>query len=240
METVKKQYIKSYGLLCFNVVNNELKVLLVKRKYTYDFYHYVMYANTLSRGSYIRMFSNMTIEEKRAIMTFNFDTMWNKLWNVEDSFNNIIYSRTKRNHEEHMERNKTAIINDMKNSGNAKERNCKLWSLPKGRRSNTTENKYFIAVREFNEETNISRSNYHIDFNFKRHFIMDNKYKIKYFIAYYRNNKRVKMDLTDVSLLNEVNGISWFSLEEILCECPELYAHVKPAFKYVRNNDTIL
>ena len=83
-------------------------------------------------------------------------------------------------------------------------------------------------------------NNYYINFDFKRYYILDNKYKINYYIAIYRNNKRINLDYTDLKLLNEINGINWFSLEEIQKECSYLYKHIKPAFTFVKNNDLLL
>ena len=41
----------------------------------------------------IEMFNKATIGEKRLIMAFIFDILWNKLWHEVNSLNNIIYHK---------------------------------------------------------------------------------------------------------------------------------------------------
>ena len=236
----KKNYIKSYGLLCFTKIKDELKVLLVKRKYTYDFFHFITCNYNFSKQNLIKMFNKMTIDEKRLILYFDFDILWRKLWYEINSFNNIIYHKTKKTYDEYVSDNKDMIINELRNSENLKDNECDLWSIPKGRKNNYYENKLMVSIREFTEETNISKNNYHLIFDFKRHYILDKKYKINYYLAIYKNHKKILLDLTNIDLLNEVNNITWFSLEDIQKECNYLYKHLKPAFTYVRNNDLIL
>ena len=236
----KNNYIKSYGILCFNKVNNETKVLLVKRKYTYEFFHFTTSNYHFTKQNIIKLFNKMTIDEKRLILFFDFDLLWKKLSYDIDSFNNIIYSKCKRLYNLNVLENKEVVIKEICNSENLKDSECDLWSTPKGRKNYPEENKYIVAMREFSEETNIPKNNYYINFDFKRYYILDNKYKINYYIAIYRNNKRVNLDYTDLKLLNEINGINWFSLEEIQKECNYLYKHIKPAFTFVKNNDLLL
>jgi ADP-ribose pyrophosphatase YjhB (NUDIX family) len=236
----KKNHIKSYGISCFTKIKDDLKVLLIKRKYTYEFFHFITCNYVFNKNNLIKMFNKMTVDEKRLILYFDFDILWCKLWYEINSFNNIIYHKTKKIYDEYINIHKDMIINELKNSENLKDCDCDLWSLPKGRKNYSTENKFLVAIREFFEETGISRNNYYFNFNFKRHFILDNKYKINYYIAVYKNNKKVSLDLTNVNLLNEVNGIAWFSLDEIKNECNYLYKHIKPAFIYIKNNDLIL
>lgn len=236
----KKNYVKSYGILCFNKIKDDLKVLLIKRKYTYEFFHFITCNYIFNKNNLIKMFNKMTIDEKRLIMSFDFDVLWNKLWYEINSFNNIIYHKTKKIYNKYITNHKDMIINELKNSENLKDYECDLWSLPKGRKNHPNENKFLVAMREFNEETGITKNNYYLNFDFKHHFILDNKYKIKYFIGLFKNNKKISLDLTNINLLNEVNGIAWFSLEDIQKECPYLYKHIKPAFSYIRNNDLIL
>jgi predicted NUDIX family NTP pyrophosphohydrolase len=236
----KTKYIKSYGILCFNVIKDELKVLLVKRKYTYEFLYFVTSNQDFNKTVLIKLFNKMTIEEKRLIQEFNFDLLWNKLWYEKNSFNNIIYHKTKKRYEEFIEKNKNNILVQLNTSCNLKDNECHLWSLPKGRKNYSDENKYIVAIREFTEETGIPKSNYFLDFHFKRKYILENKYKIKYFIAIYKNNFKVSLKLTNIKLMSEVNGIEWFSLDEIHKECNYLYDIIKPAFTYIRNNSLIL
>jgi len=186
------------------------------------------------------MFNKMTIDEKRLILYFDFDMLWKKLWYEANSFNNIIYHKTKKIYEDYVLKNKDMIINELRNSKNLKDSECELWSIPKGRKNHCTENKLLVSIREFNEETNISKNNYYLIFDFKRYYILDNKYKITYYLAVYKNNKKITYDIQNFNLLNEINNINWFSLDEIQKECNYLYKCLKPAFSYIRNNNLII
>lgn len=239
----KKKYIKSYGILCFTKIkDNDVKVMLVKRKYTYEFYSYMTSNNikNFNKNNFIKMFNKMTIDEKTLILKFNFDLIWNKLWHYNDSFNNIMYHKFKRQYNEFIDKYKQEIINCVKYSKNIKDSECELWSIPKGRKNNADENKYLVALREFTEETGIVRNNVYINFNYQKSFILDDKYKIKYFIGILKHQKKINLDLTNISLINEINGICWFNLNEIYYSCPYLYEHVKSAFTYVKHNDLLL
>tara|TARA_B110000263_G_scaffold227908_1_gene220585 strand:+ start:1608 stop:2393 length:786 start_codon:yes stop_codon:yes gene_type:complete len=239
-DKIKKNYIKSYGILCFNKINNELKCLLVKRKYTYAFFHFVMCNYVFTKKNIIKLLNNITIDEKRLIIEFDFDKLWNKLWFEKSSFNNIIYSKTKKLYQLNILNNKKQIISEINNSKNLKDAEANIWTIPKGRKNKVNENKLLVAIREFNEETSFVKNDYYLNFNFKKNYILDNKYKIIYYIAIYKNNMKINIDYTNINLLNEVNGINWFSLNEIKTECNYLYNNIKPAFTYVKHNDLIL
>ena len=62
---IKTKYIKSYGLSIFNKINDELCVLLVKRKYTYNFFNFVMNNYKFSKKGLVNIFNNISIEEKK-------------------------------------------------------------------------------------------------------------------------------------------------------------------------------
>jgi hypothetical protein len=114
----KKNYIKSYGILCFSKINDTVKVLLIKRKYTYEFFHYITCNYVFTKSNLIKLFNKMTIDEKRLILLFNFDLLWNKLWYEINSFNNIIYNKTKKNYYNYVDKYKDIILSELNNSEN--------------------------------------------------------------------------------------------------------------------------
>jgi len=240
-EKVKKiNYVKSYGLACFCKIKDVVKVLLIKKKSTYEYSYFCTNNYVFNKNNLIKLFNRMTVDEKRLILTFNFDLMWNKLWFNSNSLNRLEYNKNKRIFEKNILPNRNIILNQLKISENVKNRETELWSIPKGRKNNLNENKILTAIREFNEETIINKNNYYLDFGFEYSYIIDYKYKIKYYIGIYKNNKKALYDITNETLTNETNGCFWFSLEEIYKECNYLYKHIKPAFNYIKNNDLML
>lgn len=239
-KTKKINYIKSYGLSCFCKIKDVVKVLLVKKKSTYEYACFCSGNYVFNKNNLIKLFNKMTVDEKRLILTFDFDMMWNKLWFNSNSFNRLEYNKNKRIFEKNIIPNKDIIINQMKLSENIKNRESELWSIPKGRKNSANENKILTALREFTEETNISKNNYYLIFDFNHYYVIDYKYKINYFIGIYKNNKKVIYNVTDENLTNESNGCFWFSLDEIYKECNYLYKHLKPAFNYIKKNNLIL
>ena len=236
----KKKYIKSYGILCFTKIKEELKVLLIKRKYTYAFFQFVMCSYSFSKKNINKLLNNMSIDEKRLILDFDFDNLWKKLWFEKSSFNNIIYHKINKLYKSLVINNKEMIINEINLSINLKDNECNLWTMPKGRKNTPDENKLLVAIREFYEETDLNKNDYYLNFNFKHHYILENKYKIINYLAIYKNNMKININFKNNNLLNEVNGIYWFSLNDIKKECNYLYNHLKPAFNYIKHNDLIL
>ena len=94
------------------------------------------------------------------------------------------------------------------------------WEFPKGRR-NFQEKDLDCAIREFEEETGISRSNIQIVKNlmaFEEIFVGSNhkSYKHKYFLAYTDNDNDNKQDNLNNFQTSEVSKLEWKTLEECL------------------------
>jgi 8-oxo-dGTP pyrophosphatase MutT (NUDIX family) len=92
------------------------------------------------------------------------------------------------------------------------------WEFPKGRR-NFKEKDLDCALREFEEETGIFRTNIHIIYNilpFEETFIGTNhkSYKHKYFLAYYKDEGNDK-NLNNFQK-SEVSKLEWKTFEDCL------------------------
>lgn len=74
---------QSYGISCckFDKTDNKLKILLVKKRHTYNYISFVFGKYKVrDRKRLAYLFNGMTIQEKIDILSFNFDIIWYKIW----------------------------------------------------------------------------------------------------------------------------------------------------------------
>ena len=199
------------------------------------------------------MFNEMSVIEKDNIRNNNFDTLWKHMWGEthigsqyksEESISQKKFDILK--HGITIKTSTNEIINQFKKPEDAKEDDRSIveeqfisletlinnsttewketeWEFPKGRR-NYQEKDLDCAVREFEEETGISKYNIKIIENvmpFEEIFIGSNhkSYKHKYFLAFL--NEPDESDFKNKYTLNnyqktEVSQIKWKTLEECL------------------------
>jgi len=156
-----------------------------------------------------RLVENMTSQEQLSIVTNNFETLWSKLWGnsrdktsaefeiAETKFNNV---------------DKSTILCDTGSFSEAE------WGFPKGRRSRG-ETDLQCAVREFNEETNISEDSYKVipDLIFTEVFTALNniKYKHIYFVACLKSSKLIDTSKKMTPMQSrEISAVSWKTLKD--------------------------
>ena len=188
----------------------ELSVLMVRRKVSMCFMEFVRGKYEISDKEYIhRLVENMTSQEQLSIVTNNFETLWSKLWGnsrdktsaefeiAETKFNNV---------------DKSTILCDTGSFSEAE------WGFPKGRRSRG-ETDLQCAVREFNEETNISEDSYKVipELIFTEVFTALNniKYKHIYFVACLKSSKLIDTSKKMTPMQSrEISAVSWKTLKE--------------------------
>lgn len=227
----------SYGIACFD--RGGTRILLVKRKYTYAFFNYVMNAYKVSRRNIILLFNYMTMEEKRKVYQFNYELLWNTLWMEKDGMSMVAYYKNRRIYEKILSSHKELILECLCACENLSDSYCNLWSLPKGRKNNAEEADIDVARREFEEETEIPRSKYTLYKNFLRKCHLDNGYRLHYYIASYNSYSPIRLRIKKNSInlqFMEINGIEWMDLNQINQKCPYLKKHLKPAFNYFKKH----
>ena len=213
--------ITSIGIICtrFNRELKEHEYLLLCRKDTLGFIDFMRGKYSFYNLQHIRnIVDEMTIEEKCKLKTNDFDTLWNQLW-----YNNygIKYRNEKIISKEKFDKIKSGILvndqliklDDIINQSMT----CWLeaeWEIPKGRR-NYKERDLDTALREFEEETGISKHNIDVVYNivpFDEVFTGSNykSYRHRYFVAHL--NKDVPLDKFQKC---EVSNIKWVSYSNI-------------------------
>lgn len=144
--------ITSYGIILFDPFHDGLRVLLYKRRDTYDYV-------SLMRGSWsvdkhiINLLHGMTQEERDRIAHYDIDQLWDDVW-VDHTLRIYRTGKAKKKyrlHEEHIKKLARAI----------RAEDCdptmEMWEFPKGKREGTETNVQ-CALREFAEETRMDTS----------------------------------------------------------------------------------
>jgi 8-oxo-dGTP pyrophosphatase MutT (NUDIX family) len=207
-------HVTSYGIACVRKNNDTscYEVLMIKKRHTYSFIDFVRgQYDPLKDHDLEYMFDGMTITEKSLIQTRNFDTIW-QYCNGEPTKNSerSIYIKAERKYNILMNRGHNKISDLIGNSKNA----SLLWEIPKGR-IGKKETPLASAIREFEEETNITKDMYHILFDegtIEYTFIdCGVRYKYVFYIAVINNNIEPKYNYNNEHMLRELSEIKFMS-----------------------------
>ena len=218
--------ITSYGMIVFMYSDKDIKYLMIRRKNSFGYIDFI-------RGKYIAnnlehlevLFNEMSLEEKELIRNNNFDILWKTMWGIQESGHH-----TKLKGEEYISQKKfetlknglqigqngeIVTLDNLIDNSTTKWLETE-WEFPKGRRNNK-EKDIECAMREFEEETGISKNNITIVENvmsFEEIFIGTNykSYKHKYFLAHINDNE----DVLNNYQVTEVSKIEWKTIDECL------------------------
>ena len=223
-------------ILCSRDDKDELRFLMIRRKFSLGFMDFVMGKYSIHNIDYIqRIFNEMTIDEKIKILHNSFDKLWFSIdYNIldfhkiadEDLRNKIIneYNIAKKKfymfkhgfiNKYNFYTNLTQVIYNSKHNWIEPE-----WEFPKGKRK-LNESNLDAALREFYEETNFPIDDLDIiirETQFCEKYYGSNmkKYKHIYYIAKthkmfdYKNN-----DLTNNQKI-EISNIDWLTYNEVM------------------------
>ena len=213
--------ITSYGVVVFRSSSNGLQFLMIRRKDSFGFIDFI-------RGKYSpynifqvqNIINEMSLTEKQIILTKPFDELWLNMWG---NSNNIQYKNEEMASSKKMETIKNGItineenirLNDIVEKSPTKWSETE-WEFPKGKR-NHKEKDIDCALREFEEETGISKSKITVIENilpFEEIFIGTNhkSYKHKYFLAYMSDTE----EILDNFQITEVSKIEWKTIDGCL------------------------
>lgn len=218
-----KNPITSYGIMMFTYVNNSFKLLLVQRKDSISYIEFIRGKYSISNTTKLfTILSNITKQELRKILTYDFDYLWNELWSA-----NIDQNSVKKFEKEYSSSlKKFNFIKIKTNSINIYDMISVMdlnyteteWSIPKGRR-NLNELDIEVAKREFEEETNFTKDDYILLDSIspiRERFTGTNKIKydhIYYFGFCYKNIKPI-INQENINQIIEIKNINWFDKED--------------------------
>jgi 8-oxo-dGTP pyrophosphatase MutT (NUDIX family) len=213
----------SYGIVLFRRINNDIQFLMIRRKDSFGFIDFIRGKYILHNISQIQDIVNeMSLSEKDKLNINTFDKLWKDMWcEISNSqFKNEEQSSLKKFDllkNGIVVNNEKICLKDIIYKSNTSWIETE-WEFPKGRR-NYKEKDLECALREFEEETGISRHEISIVENilpFEEIFIGTNykSYKHKYFLA------KVNDNFSDLNLDNfqktEVSKLEWKTFEECL------------------------
>jgi 8-oxo-dGTP pyrophosphatase MutT (NUDIX family) len=212
-----KMPITSYGVILFR---EGVQYLMIRRKDSFGYIDFLRGKYSPYNIEQIQSIVNqMSLIEKNQLLTESFETLWLQMW--DNIANNQYKSEEIASHKKFETIRNGILINDkmvtlfdiISNSDtNWTETE---WEFPKGRR-NYQEKDLDCALREFEEETGISKNNILVIENllpFEESFIGTNhkSYKHKYFLAFMN-----KSDNLQNFQPSEVSKMEWKTIENCL------------------------
>ena len=228
----------SYGIaLCRHnkEKNNIVEILLIKKRYSYHFFSFVMGFYKPKDIKYIEyMLDNMNFCEKIDILGMDFGNMWYRIWlnNPEKHFNiSDVYKYESlpdiEIYKTYHQKKTKFLANFGKDNGTQLRHYIKksintelIWEIPKGTK-NFCESNIECAIREFHEETSISYNDYRILFHVNPiidSFVDDNTlYKSVYYLAVLEDGKNpaIGVNFDNCDQIHEVEQVKWVSINEI-------------------------
>jgi len=225
-----KMPITSYGIVLFRYFNNTLQFLMIRRKDSFGYIDFI-------RGKYLQnnlehlqsIFNEMTIEERLRVKNNNFTTLWNEMWGFQEKNNQFKGEELASQKKFEMLRqgvpmgatNDIVTMDELIDKATTKWKETE-WEFPKGRR-NYQEKDIDCALREFEEETGISKKNIIIVENimpFEEIFLGSNHkpYKHKYFLGYINVNQdnQDNQDKLDNFQITEVSKLEWKTFDNCI------------------------
>lgn len=217
--------ILSYGILLYN---SDSKIVMIERKDSLSYIEFMRGKySSIYDIEYIKLlFSRFSNDELEKIKKYDFDLLWSKLWIHTETINQRIkkeYKKSKSNFKKLKEGYilDGAMVNiNILIDGVNKTFPMNEWEIPKGRRR-IYENNRECAIREFNEETNITKSKYSLYDNtipLTEEYTGINgvRYKHVYYIGYVDKDIELYIDKKNKDQYTEIKDIKWFTKEECL------------------------
>jgi len=209
----------SFGIILYKFIDRHLKILLIKRRNTIGFVQFVRGQYNINDKDYIlKLINVMTDTEINIIKNSEFIDLWEYLWKIKSGGGNIKsydYSNSSRKYyiiKNDRVLNLKELISKRKSTYKDQE-----WGFPKGRK-NKQETNIETAVREFTEETGISRDSIKIiNKKFIENYISyDNlEYKNIYFLAKYTGDESIFSVCDDNrEQFTEVSEIKLFKIND--------------------------
>jgi len=245
----KKSRNISYGILLFyQTSEGEVYVLIQQRRDSFAFIEIIQ--GKWNDDAHLKeKISNLTKSEQLRLLNFSYEELWFDI-NIDYKKKNskTLISQCKENYS----KNRKKILNYLTSVSVNKIHNS--WELPKGRKK-IKENSLTCAIREFQEETNISSlENIYLykDYKIKNIFIGqdDNKeYTTIFYVAEIDHLPEKKFTIFNdrcirtMSISAEVENIKWLTLSEAKLLIDSNYVSVlvnlENHFQYIKEKQKV-
>ena len=206
----------SYGIICINKGN---KILMIRRKDSLSYIEFLRGKYNLDDIPYIqKLLNTCSVNERKLLLTLSFDELWTQLW-----FQNSGKKQTDRMIKE--KKDSKQKFEQLKQDGLLSLiKKCNIqyetpeWEFPKGRRS-SHETNMKCAIREFEEETDLSSDEYILLDNvvpLSEEYMGSNgvRYKHIYYMAFYKGDRELSINNSKYEQFSEIGDIKWLSIEE--------------------------
>jgi 8-oxo-dGTP pyrophosphatase MutT (NUDIX family) len=216
--------IVSYGIILFqNDPENGIQYLMIRRRNTFGFIDFMRGKYVLNNATHLNsMFDEMSAQEKRLIATHSFHDLWKHMWGTatQDTHPSNEEISAERKFEQlkiGYFHNEDHISIESLLSRSSVGWDGPEWEFPKGRK-NYQEKELECALREFEEETGISKKHIHIVDNLmpmEEMFIGSNHkaYKHKYYLGFIdKENAMPSQPFQET----EVSKMEWKSFSQCL------------------------
>jgi 8-oxo-dGTP pyrophosphatase MutT (NUDIX family) len=211
----------SYGIVLFRSSFRGLEFLMLRRKDSFGYIDFI-------RGKYSpynifqieNIVNEMSISEKERIVKSTFEDLWKQMWGETTNMQykneeNMSFKKIEIIRNGVMMNDTTITLKDIVDKSPTRWNETE-WEFPKGRR-NHKEKDLDCALREFEEETGISKHKIIVVENilpFEEIFIGTNhkSYKHKYFLAYINDTDELLSNFQP----SEVSKLEWKTIDECL------------------------
>jgi 8-oxo-dGTP pyrophosphatase MutT (NUDIX family) len=197
--------------------SDAIQFLLIQRKDSLSFTEFVRGKFSHLDEDYMsKLLRGMTQTEQERILTRTFDQLWNDIWGETS------HLKSHKNNYEISEKRFTLLGQRLHQL--IKENPTKWtepeWGFPKGRR-NPYESDINCAIREFQEETGLERSDFTMVQNtqyLSEIFYGSNNihYCHKYYMALCNQSVNVELNRNNLHMTREIGAINWFSLDDAI------------------------
>jgi 8-oxo-dGTP pyrophosphatase MutT (NUDIX family) len=195
--------------------NDSIQFLLIQRKDSLSFVEFIRGKYSPYEDEYIgRLLRGMTDVEQAQILSKTFDELWHSVWGESSSV---------KSHKNDYETSDKKFFTIKEQLPELIKNNPAIWmepewGFPKGRR-NPHESDLNCAIREFQEETGLKRSDFTIIQNtypISETFFGSNQvhYCHKYYIAICNTSVEVEMNMENPHMAREIGAIKWCTLDE--------------------------
>ena len=205
---------KSLGIILVNSTMD--KILLIKKRFTYEFDDFVHGRYNPDNDFVLRkMLGGMTLEEKLVIRSLNYDYIWFKK-HLVNLRNDAYYRGQAKFIANFMEKDRGAHL--LKELRDTPYSDTTLYEFPKGRKKIKNEPNIITAMRELHEEANIKEGNYRIVPHIKKSTVdIDDgvRYLCIYYVAISLKNVQPSVRIDTSEQYFEVSETGWFDLSEV-------------------------
>lgn len=204
--------LNSYGIILYKIVDNELYLIMIQRKYSYSLISLLLNKyyddDILNESKLINIISDMPYVERNYIKNHTFNYLWNKIWIWENPYQKFMENNEKY---QYFLDNYLYLLNITPIKNIETE-----WEFPKGKRL-IHESFLQCAIRECVEETNIipyvkHHNMYRETFTGTNNVLYSNNYYLSNCYDKYNN---IYYNYNNILQNTEIRKISWFSIKQV-------------------------